>query len=76
MDISGLKTLYRNQQLAEANIIPATQGEGWILDCKNNEGEGVILTDSLGREACFKSHEMALSQANEIGFSHVNMPEF
>ncbi|MCE0558094.1 hypothetical protein [Motilimonas cestriensis] len=70
--MSGLKQLYQNNELIEANVIPATQGNGWIVDCRNAAGEGLILTNAVGRESCFNSQEMATSQANAIGFIDVN----
>ncbi|MCE2594588.1 hypothetical protein K6Y31_07145 [Motilimonas cestriensis] len=71
MDMSGLKQLYQNNELIEAYVTPATQGSGWIVDCRDTEGEGLILTNAVGRESCFSSPEMATSQANAIGFMDV-----
>ncbi len=75
MDIIGLQQMYHDKQLSEAIIEPSTLGNGWVVECKDQQGQLVVLTDSLGHEKCYKNLDIATAKANEIGFSRVRIEE-
>jgi hypothetical protein len=73
MTINELRNLYRNDQLVEAIIEPASHDGKWIVEFRHCKGGLVLLTDACGEECHYHDIVKASQSAMAVGFQHVRV---
>ena len=75
MDSGKAQAEFAAGRLGEALVVPADEGNGWMVVLETVDGKQLKLTDSSGHGKVYHTLDNATEAAKAIGFDTVRVEE-